>query len=89
LTAIDGYPQTPIPPLPEVVAAYESAVGWVRPARVVAIALNTATLDDAAARAAVAEATEQTGLPADDVVRFGPDPLLDAVLTATAAAPVG
>jgi uncharacterized NAD-dependent epimerase/dehydratase family protein len=82
-TAIDGYPQTPIPPLPEVVAAYEAAVGWVRPARVVAIGLNTAGLDDAAARAAVDEAAGQTGLPTDDVVRFGPDRLLDAVLAAT------
>lgn len=82
-TAIDGYPQTPIPPLPEVVAAYEAAVGWVRPARVVAIGLNTAGLDDAAARAAVDAAAQQTGLPADDVVRFGPDRLLDAVLAAT------
>jgi uncharacterized NAD-dependent epimerase/dehydratase family protein len=86
--AINGYPQTPIPPLAEVVAAYETAVGWVRPARVVAIGLNTAGLDDAAARAAVEAAFAQTGLVTDDVVRFGPDRLLDAVLAATAAVTV-
>ena len=87
-TRIDGYPQTPIPPLPDVVVAYETAVGWVRPAKVVAIALNTADLDDAAARLAVSAAAEQTGLPTDDVVRFGPDRLLEAVLAATAAVPI-
>jgi uncharacterized NAD-dependent epimerase/dehydratase family protein len=83
-TSVTGYPQTPIPPLPDVVAAYETAMSWVHPATVVAIGLNTADLDDAAARAAVADAEHRTGLPADDAVRFGPDRLLDAVLAATA-----
>ncbi len=44
-----------------------------------AIALNTRGLDDDAARAAIAEASEQTGLPATDPVRFGADELLDAL----------
>ena len=47
-----------------------------------AIALNTADLDEDAARAAVAAAEEETGLVADDVVRFGADRLLDAILAA-------
>lgn len=34
------------------------------------------------ARAAIAAATEQTGLPADDPVRYGAGRLLDAVLAA-------
>ena len=59
----------------------------VRPARVAAVALNTSTLDEDAARAAVAEAERATGLPADDVVRFGADRVLDAVLAALAAPP--
>jgi D-glutamate N-acetyltransferase len=54
----------------------------VRPARVAAIALNTADLDEHDARAAVGQAQEATGLVADDVVRFGPDRVLDAVLGA-------
>jgi uncharacterized NAD-dependent epimerase/dehydratase family protein len=55
----------------------------VRTTRVAAIALNTADLpDDEAARAAVAAAESETGLVADDVVRFGPDRVLDAVLAA-------
>jgi uncharacterized NAD-dependent epimerase/dehydratase family protein len=68
------------PDLPASVAAYEQAANWRRPARVAAIALNTYDLDDAAARAAVAEATAATGLPATDPVRFGAGLLLDALL---------
>jgi uncharacterized NAD-dependent epimerase/dehydratase family protein len=37
---------------------------------------------DEAARDAVAEAESQTGLVADDVVRFGPERVLDAVVAA-------
>jgi uncharacterized NAD-dependent epimerase/dehydratase family protein len=85
-----NYPDLPIPPLNELVAAYESATAPVRPARVAAIALNTSDLDEDSARAAIAEAERETGLPADDVVRFGPERVLQAVLHAldtTAKAP--
>ena len=47
-----------------------------------AIALNTRALDEDDARAAIAAAEAETGLPADDVVRFGADRLADAVLEA-------
>jgi uncharacterized NAD-dependent epimerase/dehydratase family protein len=83
-TGIRNYPELPIPPLPELIAAYESVAAPVRPARVAAIALNTSDLEEGAARAAVAAAENQTGLAADDVVRFGPERVLDAVLQALA-----
>ena len=83
-TAINGYPQSPLPSLPEAVRGYETAVSWVRPAKVGAIGLNTSELDDADARAAIAQAEAQTGLVADDVVRFGPERVLTAVLAALA-----
>ena len=70
----------PIPPLPELVELHERISLPVRPARVVAVAVNTRALDEEAARAAVAEAEAETGLPADDPVRFGAGRLLDAVL---------
>ena len=80
-TAIDDYPGTPIPPLPELIKIYEGAVGWVRPAQVRAIALNTRDIaDDADARAEIERVAEETGLPVTDPVRFGGDGLLDAVL---------
>jgi uncharacterized NAD-dependent epimerase/dehydratase family protein len=80
--AIRNYPDLPIPPLPELIAAYELVTSRVRPAKVAAIALNTSTLDEHDARAAVGAAQEETGLTADDVVRFGPERVLDAVLAA-------
>jgi uncharacterized NAD-dependent epimerase/dehydratase family protein len=80
-TEIEGVSGHPIPPLSDLVKLYEALALPARPARVAAIALNTAELSDDAARRAVAEAEEVTGLPADDPVRFGPGPLLEAVLT--------
>jgi len=80
-SALRNYPDLPIPPLAELVAAYEGVARHVRPARVAAIALNTADLDtDEDAREAIAAAQAETGLVADDVVRFGPERVLDAVL---------
>jgi uncharacterized NAD-dependent epimerase/dehydratase family protein len=76
-TAIDGY-DIPLPGYRALIRTYEGLCANVKPARVVAIALNTHGLDDAGARAAIAEAREQTGLPCDDVVRFGPDALYAA-----------
>ena len=79
-TEIEGSPGHPIPPLGELVELYERMALPRRPARVVALALNTAGLDDAAARAAVSAAAAESGLPAADPVREGPEALLDAVL---------
>jgi uncharacterized NAD-dependent epimerase/dehydratase family protein len=69
----------PIPPLRELVELHERISLIARPARVVAVALNTRDLDDAAARRAVAAAADETGLPATDPVRFGAGRLVDAI----------
>jgi uncharacterized NAD-dependent epimerase/dehydratase family protein len=82
-TAIEGYAEHPIPPLSELVELHERASLPARPARVACIALNTRELGEAEARAAVAEAEADTGLPADDPVRFGAGKLLDSVLLRT------
>jgi D-glutamate N-acetyltransferase len=82
-THFEGYPDIPLPSLPELIEAYEAICRPLRPARVAAVALNTSRLtDDDEARAAIAEAEDETGLPADDLVRFGAARVLDAVLTA-------
>ena len=70
----------PIPSLAELVELHERIALPRRRSRVAAIALNTRRLDDAAAREAVAAAEAETGLPADDPVRFGAAKLVDAVL---------
>ena len=77
---IEGCPGHPIPPLPELVELHERIALPRRPAKVVCVALNTAALGDDDARAAIAAAERETGLPADDPVRFGSGRLLDAVL---------
>ena len=78
---IEGSPGHPIPPLPELIELYERLALPARPARVAAIALNTGRLAETEAREAVDAVARETGLPTDDPVRFGPDPLLDAVLS--------
>ena len=50
---------------------HERLLATVKPAAVIAVALNTRGLTDAQAHAEIARAREETGLPADDVVRFG------------------
>src|SRR5207249_4696793 len=80
VTAIEGYPEHPIPPLGELVELHERASLTARTGRVACIALNTRALGEDEARAEVASAEEETGLPADDPVRFGAARLLDAVL---------
>ena len=78
-TVVDGDDRYPIPPLSDLVELHERISLLARPARVRGIALNTRDLDEDAARNAVAEAEAETGLPADDPVRFGAGKLVDAL----------
>jgi uncharacterized NAD-dependent epimerase/dehydratase family protein len=83
-TEIEGAGGGPhrIPPLRDLVELHERLSLPARPARVAAVALNTSRLEEAEARAAIAKAEAETGLPADDPVRFGAGTLVDAVLAA-------
>jgi len=78
-TVVDGDDRYPIPPLSELVELHEKISLLSRPAKVLAIALNTRDLDEEPARRAIAEAEAETGLPADDPVRFGAEKLVDAL----------
>jgi uncharacterized NAD-dependent epimerase/dehydratase family protein len=81
-TEVEGSPGHPIPPLAELVELHERISLPARPARVLCVAVNTAGLDEDAARRAVAEAEAQTALPADDPVRFGAGRLVDTIVAA-------
>jgi uncharacterized NAD-dependent epimerase/dehydratase family protein len=71
---------SPVPGLAELVDLHERMSLKLRPAKVACVALNTAFVSEDEARAAIAEAEAETGLPADDPVRFCAEKLLDAVL---------
>ncbi|MEP0871804.1 DUF1611 domain-containing protein [Trichocoleus desertorum AS-A10] len=82
-THIRNFAHVPIPPLRQVVELYETvatAGGAFAPAKVVAIALNTAHLDTATAKQFIEQTQQETGLPCTDPVRFRADLLLDAIL---------
>jgi D-glutamate N-acetyltransferase len=86
-TKIDGY-DIPVPGYRTLIRTYEGLCANVKPARVAGIALNTHGLDEGAARAAIAAAREQTGLPCDDLVRFGPDAFYAAIAPQLTKTPV-
>ena len=80
-TEIEGY-GIPVLSYRDLIRTYEGLCATVKPARVVGIALNTLGLSDDEARAAIADAREQTHLPVDDLVRFGPHAFYDAIAPA-------
>lgn len=70
----------PVRPLPELIGLHQTLMAPFKASPVVGLALITNSLDDAAARAAIASVSKETGLPATDVVRYGCGPILEAVL---------
>ena len=81
-TEVEGYPGHPLLPLAELVDLHERISLPARRAKVAAVALNTRSSRTSDARAAIAAAEAETGLVADDPVRFGADRLLDAIVAA-------
>jgi len=71
-----------LPDLDEVVRRYEEALAWVCPeveGKVIGVSLATWDISEKEARDAVAHAEAVTGLPATDPIRFGVEPLAEAV----------
>jgi uncharacterized NAD-dependent epimerase/dehydratase family protein len=80
-TEIEGSPGHAIPPLSELVELHERISLPRRKAVVACVALNTAEIEnDDEARDEIGLTARETGLPADDPVRFGSARLLDAVV---------
>jgi uncharacterized NAD-dependent epimerase/dehydratase family protein len=78
----------PIAELAPFIDLHERIAGLVAPSKVVALALNTSLYaSDDEARAVIAALEMQTGLPADDPVRFGADRFWPAVRDAVDALP--
>src|SRR6478735_10764573 len=61
-THLDMPDGPPVPPLPQLIEDYVRIASYVRQSRIVGVALKTNQLDEAAARAAAGQVTEETGL---------------------------
>ncbi len=77
-TVIHNY-TVPIPPLPKLVELHEHSIAGIKHVPVIGIALNTFDLEEEPARAAIAAAGKETGLPVGDTVRFGAGELIRAI----------
>ena len=78
----------PIADLAPFIELHERIAGLVAPSKVVALALNTSLYpSDEEARAIIDAIAAETGLPADDPVRFGAERLWPAVRDAVEALP--
>jgi uncharacterized NAD-dependent epimerase/dehydratase family protein len=83
-TSIKNCPDVQIPPLLEVIKAYESLVacgGAFYPAKVVGMALNGGGFPLEVVQESIDRLSAETGLPCTDVVRFGADKLLESILS--------
>jgi uncharacterized NAD-dependent epimerase/dehydratase family protein len=78
--AINNNPWLKIPPLTEMIRLHEAVAAPLRPAPVIAIALNTFDLSEAKARAAIDRIADETGLPTTDPVRYDPAPVANAIV---------
>ena len=72
-------PHSPLPPMKDLIVAYERTAALLHPARVVAVALNSFGHPLEAARAAADRWERDLGLPVVDPVCDGGERLLDAI----------
>lgn len=83
LEHIQHFPDFAIPSMEKVINLYEtvaSAGGTFTSPKVVGIALNTFGVNESLAQSAISQLSTTTGLPCTDVVRFSPNPILDAII---------
>jgi uncharacterized NAD-dependent epimerase/dehydratase family protein len=75
-----GTPATPMPSLSEMIALYEAITRPVFPAKVVGVALNLMDYESMEALREVEKVENEINLPVTDVIRFGPEKLVTAIL---------
>ncbi len=79
-THIRGMDHLTLPPLRDVLEAYEHLAAFGHPAKVIAIAMNSRNVSPQEAEAERDRIRSEYGLPVADPIRHGPDELVDAVL---------
>jgi uncharacterized NAD-dependent epimerase/dehydratase family protein len=77
-TKVSGY-GFELPSFEEIIELHERLAGFLKPCKVVALALNTFDLDDEASLEARDLIERETGLPAADPVRHGAGRLVEAI----------
>ncbi len=75
-----GMEEFPLPTLEKVREFCEAAANVMHPCRTIGVAVNGARFSDAEVAAECAQVRQRLGLPACDVLRHGPDELVQAVL---------
>ncbi|HEX6042045.1 DUF1611 domain-containing protein [Longimicrobium sp.] len=75
----NAYHWMPLPSVEEMIRICEGAIAPLRPSKVIGISLVTFDMDEAAARDEIARIADVTGLPVTDPVRFGAEPLAEAI----------
>lgn len=78
--AVFGMESVPLAPLEKVIEFYESAANIMHPCRVIGVAVNGQKYADDTVAAECERVSRQLGLPACDVIRQGPEKLVEAVL---------
>ena len=78
--AIYGMEQFPLPPLSRVKQFYEAAAGIMHPCWVIGVAIDSHKFSDQEAAAERNRVHKELGLPTCDVIRHGPESLVEAVL---------
>jgi uncharacterized NAD-dependent epimerase/dehydratase family protein len=77
---VNGMEQIPLKSLPELKSVYETMANLMGPSEVIGVAMNSRLLNDQQAEEERQRVRQQLGLPVCDVLRHGPDELVDAIL---------
>lgn len=80
-THVHGFPHVPLTPLPKLIAAYESLASLRKPAKVIALAMNSRNVSAEEAARERQRMRDELRLPIADPIRHGCDELVDAVLS--------
>ncbi len=77
---VNGLEGVKIPPLKEVIEVFETMANIMFPSKVIGIAINSRKVSKEEADKERIRIKEEFGLPACDVIRHGPDELVNAIL---------
>ncbi len=79
-TMIEGMEPYPLPSLERLIEYYEASANVMHPCRVIGVSINTRKSSEEEGAAECERVRREFGLPACDVIRHGPEELVQAVL---------